>query len=352
MSAEPAKEFVLSKDKKRDNLYKSLLELCISNPVTVGDMVRLGYDLLRKAPLHPHFFGNNSLLVTAQYLTFFALQLPHEYDDPTTLNAPIKEKEVAEILKLFEIRINERIPVEYITHESWYSGYKFYVNEHVLVPRSIMNTRFQDFLKDSQWENNRVLDLCTGSGCIGITLALLNPNLKVDLVDISPEALKVASMNVNNHALNDRVECIESDLFKNIKNKYDLIITNPPYVTTSEYESSPEEFKKEPKIALECGDDGLEIISRILSEAKHFLNPNGKLIAEVGVTAAKRLKKKYPEVSFEWFTYRKPEGKESILDVFGMHCIFSCKAEELPSKAQNIEGKFSTLLSRVMKKFK
>lgn len=164
-----------------------------------------------------------------------------------------------------------------------------------MVPRSIMNTRFNDFLNAIHWENYKILDLCTGSGCIGITLALLNPKINVDLADISPEALKVAQINIDRYNLNNRVKCIHSDCFANINNKYDLIITNPPYVTTKEYNKIPVEFKNEPKIALESGRSGLNVIDKILTQAKDYLNPNGTLIAEVGFTAAKRLKKNIPK---------------------------------------------------------
>ncbi len=147
------------------------------------------------------------------------------------------------------------------------------------------------------------------------------------MADISHAALEVAHVNINKYSLNDRVRCIRSDLFDNIQNKYDLIITNPPYVSISEYQKCPEEFKNEPKIALESGKDGLDILHKILSQAKKYLNKNGSLIAEVGFPAAKLLKKKYPRILFKWFKYRRPNGKESI---FGMHGVFLCKRSDLP----------------------
>ncbi|MBV8803278.1 MAG: HemK family protein methyltransferase, partial [Gammaproteobacteria bacterium] len=169
---------------------------------------------MRKAKLHPHFFGNNSLLETAQYLTFYSLQLPFEYNNKVYLNLKITAQKAEKIIILFEKRISERIPVEYLTHEAYYLGNTFFVNENVLIPRSIMNTRFKDFLAGISWENHHVLDLCTGSGCIGISLALLHPFIKVDLVDISPKALEVASINIQKYSLQDRVRCIQSDLFE------------------------------------------------------------------------------------------------------------------------------------------
>jgi len=306
-----------------------------SNTIIVSDIIDFGYSLMRKAKLHHHFFGK-SLLKTAQYLTFWYLKFPHEYKNLDYLYSSISHLNAKKIIILFEKIISERVPVEYITQEAWYLGNKFYVNENVLVPRSCMNTRFNDFLNQIHWENNLVLDLCTGSGCIGITLALLNSQINIDLVDISLKALEVAKINVNNYYLKDKIRCIQSDLFKNVRNKYDLIITNPPYVSIAEYKASPDEFKKEPKIALEAGWDGLDIIDRILSEAKEYLNKDGKLIAEVGTSAAKLIKRAYPKIPFKWFKYRKPVGEGSKFDnwinrVFGMDCIFMCEAKDLPS---------------------
>lgn len=315
-----------SENKKRNLQYIQFLESCKKKTATVLDIIYLGHTLMRKEKLHHHFF-QNSLLETARYLTFFSLNLPYEVGSLLGTDDKITEEDALKVIHLFERRIAEKIPVEYLTHLAFYLGNTFYVNEHVLVPRSIMNTRFNDFLMGVRWKNHRVLDLCTGSGCIGITLALLNPTIQVDLVDISIEALAVANINIKRYSLEDRVRCIQSDLFENIHETYDLIISNPPYVTTSEYEKSPAEFKKEPKIALESGKTGLDILEKMISQAKAYLNPQGKLIAEVGVTAAKRLKKMYPKIVFKWFKYKNPAGKVSI---FALDCIFECEAKNLP----------------------
>jgi len=245
--------FQLSKDPKRNKQYDIILGSILNHSVTVADIAKFGSTMMHKEKLHPHFFGTHSLKINALYLTFFSLQLPYEYTNPKYLHKKITEVEGIEILKLFERRISERIPVEYITEEAYYLGNKFYVNEHVLIPRSLMNTRFTDFLKAVPWENFRVLDLCTGSGCIGITLALLHPKIQVDLSDISKDALNVAAINVKQHGLTERVNCIHSNLFENIHDKYDLIITNPPYVTEREYQAQPAEVKNEPSRALKAG---------------------------------------------------------------------------------------------------
>lgn len=315
----------LSDNQARNKVYLSYLSQCDKGKISLQDLIHLGCKLMSKAKLHPHFFMDNTLLSTAKYLALFALNNPE--NEASLLNKSLSSSEAEKIIIIFERRIAEKIPVEYITHEANYLGHSFFVNEHVLVPRSIMNTRFEDFLKETRWENHRVLDLCTGSGCIGISLALLNSGIKVDLADISQKALEVAQINIDRYELNDRVRCIQSNLFEKIPDKYDLIITNPPYITTREYQSSPEEFKREPKIALESGKDGLDILHQILKQSRHHLNPYGKLIAEVGYTAAKKIKKHYSNIRFKWYKYRRPNGKESFL---GMHGIFECNAKDLP----------------------
>lgn len=289
-------------------------------------LILFGRNLMRRYRLHPHFFGNNTLLDTARHLTFFALGLPYKNANPALMDHSLSEADTIKVLASFEKRIAERIPVEYITQEAEYLGNSFYVNSHVLVPRSLMNTRFQDFLAEMHWTNKRVLDLCTGSGCIGISLALLNPEIQVDLADISDEALQVAAVNIKKHGLETRVTCIRSNLFENICNTYDLIITNPPYVATKHYRRGPLEFKNEPRLALEAGADGLNLVRRILQGAKDYLHPSGKLIMEVGFPAAKKLKHHYPKLPLKWYTYRKPNGKSAFL---AMDCVFECQAKDL-----------------------
>ncbi|MDD5586157.1 MAG: 50S ribosomal protein L3 N(5)-glutamine methyltransferase [Alphaproteobacteria bacterium] len=322
----------LSNSDKRNKAYNKFLESCRSGNVTVDGIIKFGCRLMRNNKLHHHFFGEYnifgsfSLFATAKYLAHFALasRCPPVHK---TGKDKLTEQEAAGIIALFERRIAERIPVEYITKESSYAGFKFYVNENVLVPRSLMSARFKDFLNGMQWENNKVLDLCAGSGCIGITLALLDPRIQVDLADISPDALEVARINIERYSLGDRVRCVQTDCFENIQGKYDLIITNPPYVSARNYNNCPDEFLNEPKIALASGTDGLDMISRILKRAKSYLNANGTLIAEVGLYSAKRLKKKYPKSGFQWFKYRRPNGKEGFFDD---HSVLLCRRPQLP----------------------
>lgn len=318
----------ISSDIKRQATYENLIQQSKAAELSLYNLAKTTEKLMRKANLHHHFFGDLTLYQTALHLALFALSLPYEYENKALLNKLLSENETRSILNLIEIRIAKRIPVAYITHETKYLGHSFYINEHVLVPRSIMNTRFQDFLGMATWQNYRVLDLCTGSGCIGISLALFHSNIQVDLVDLSPEALKVADINIHKFHLENRVKTIQSDFFDNLAGqKYDLIISNPPYVSTKDYNRTPEEYKNEPQMALESGNDGLDIVHRMLAQAKKYLNPEGLLIAEVGYASAKLIKKKYKKIKFTWYPYRRPDGTTSWLAMDG---TFLCRARDLP----------------------
>lgn len=314
---------LISLEAKRQLAYQALMQRSLIGKLSLAYLAQSGAKLMQKAKLHAHFFGDGSLYQTSLHLAFFGLSLPYDYQDLEKILLP---EQTLKILYIFERRIAKRIPVEYITHQATYLSHDFYINQHVLVPRSIMSTRFQDFLTLCTWQNYRVLDLCTGSGCIGISLALLHPNLIIDLVDISAEALAVANINIQKHGLTHRVKTIQSNLFQNVASKYDLIITNPPYVSTKDYQNTPLEFKNEPTIALEAGKDGLKLIHPILSQAKPYLNPEGLLIAEVGYASAKLIKKHYKNIPLTWFKYRRPNGKESWL---GMDGTFLCQAKDL-----------------------
>lgn len=322
----------------RQKQYRLLMDKAFDNALTVEELVLRVCKMMKKARLHPHFFQDNRLITSAQYLVFYGLNLPHDYANQHHLTMSVSQKALAALIPLLEKRLEHRLPIPYITHEAEYLGRMFYVNQDVLVPRSIMNTRFEDFINQVSWSNYRVLDLCTGSGCIGISLALINPNIKVDLADISEKALTVAQVNINKFDLSKRVRCIQSDVFSNIEDKYDLIITNPPYVPTAEYQSSPKEFKNEPKIALESGKTGLDIPEKILLQAREYLNPQGTLIAEVGYSTAKKLKKKYPKGLLEWFGYRKPCGTQPLLSMDGVFRIDANHLLKLETAKKGFSG--------------
>jgi ribosomal protein L3 glutamine methyltransferase len=330
----------LSTNQNRNKKYSAFLAAYQQGEVTVKDIARFGAKLMRSEKIHPHFFADHSLYNVSLYLTLFSLGHPFNGEslkqNQRFLDKKIAVNQAQDIFILFEQRINKRVPVEYITHETYYLGQKFYVNENVLVPRSLMKTQFKDFLAKVQWENYRVLDLCSGSGCIGISLALMHPKIKVDLADISDKALQVAQINIKNFGLEASVKCLQSDLFENIQDKYDLIITNPPYVPQNEYQAQPAEVKNEPKIALEAGTDGLDIVKKIMARAKDHLNPKGLLIAEVGYSGASFMKKKYPTVPFQWLICRSSTEKETLIETLIrwtglLDSIFICEAKALPS---------------------
>lgn len=329
---------------QRKEAYQAFLISCRHRETPVKDLIHLGQKLMRQESLYHHFFADHSLYAVAKHLAFFSLGLSQEETHNPDLNRILCEKEAQQIIELYERRISERLPVAYLTQEANYLGRRFYVNDQVLVPRSLMNTRFDEFLARITWKNDRVLDLCTGSGCIGITLALMKPELRVDLADISEEALKVAAINIERFDLKQRVTCIKSNLFDRIQGKYDLIITNPPYVSDREYEAQPPEIKREPALALRGGVEGLDFANRILVEAKHYLNPKGLLIMEVGYEGARRLKWRYPNAFLEGFCYKKPgkKGNPSLLNRLQRLCdwpfeslglmdgVLLCKKENLP----------------------
>lgn len=209
-------------------------------------------------------------------------------------------------------RIATRKPLAYLLHEAWFAGHKFYVDERVIVPRSLLGEfvreRFRPWIDPARVA--RILDLCTGSGCIAIAAALAFPQARVDAADISPDALAVAHRNVATYELDRRVELLQSDLFAALTGRrYDLILTNPPYVDTVDMAALPPEYRHEPQLALAAGRHGLDAIVRILAAAPDHLEPGGVLIAEVGNSHA-ALQKRFPKVPFVWLD--SPSGDDSV----------------------------------------
>lgn len=271
--------------------------------ITVRDYLRYGMSEFERADLY-YGHGTDNALDEVLSLITYELQLPYEELDKC-LDARLTTRERQAILGLFKRRIDGRVPAAYITNKAFFNGLEFYVNEHVLVPRSpiaeLIDNQFEPFVDSS--EVSAILDMCTGSGCIAIALSYAFPEASVDAVDISPEAIKVAKKNVAMHQLDNDVEVIESDLFTQLSNrKYDLIISNPPYVSTSEMETLPEEYHREPRLGLEAKDNGLAIVDVILEKAKTQLNEGGVLVVEVG-NSEEALLEKYPEVPFTWLTF-------------------------------------------------
>lgn len=248
-------------------------------------------DLLRHAVTRFNgeklFFGHGSdnAYDEAVYLLLHTLKLPLDRLEPF-LDARLTSDEIATLLGLIERRASERVPVAYLTNEALLGDYRFYVDERVIVPRSfiaeLIPEQFQPWIIDPDAVTN-VLELCTGSGCLAIMLADAFPNAQVDAVDLSADALAVARKNVDDYELQDRITLIESDLYDKLpKKQYDLIVTNPPYVNSASMAKLPAEYRAEPQMALAGGEDGMDLVRRIVAGAKDRLTENGVLVVEIG----------------------------------------------------------------------
>lgn len=282
---------------------------------TVRDFVRYAVSRFQKAGLH-FGHGTHSAYDEAVFLALEGLRLPIEQLEPY-LDAKLLPDERRHLAELIEKRVSTRKPLAYILKKTYLQGVPFYVDERVIVPRSyIADLLFSDVLNleghaliDNPEEVTSVLDLCTGSGCLAILAAMLFPNANVDAVDLSPDALEVAKINVAQAGLEDRVTLFKGDLFKPLKGKkYDFIITNPPYVEAELLQDMPKEHLHEPMMALASGEDGLDITRRILKEAPNYLNPEGQMICEIGY-GRERLEEEYPGIPFLWLDTENSEGE-------------------------------------------
>ena len=275
------------------------------NPIerlrTIRDLIRYAITRFNKAEL---FFGHgtDNALDEATAAVLHVLSLPHDLP-AHFMDAVVTDEEKDEALLLIHRRATERRPLAYLTNEAWFCGLKFFVDERVLIPRSpigeLVESGFSPWVQAD--EVNSVLDMCTGSGCIAIACAYAFPEARVDAVDISDAALTITKRNVKSHKLEQTVAVVKSDLFQQLDatQRYDLIVTNPPYVDQLEIGAMPAEFRFEPRLGLESGADGLDAISEILKRSAEFLTENGVLIAEVGVSDV-ALEEKYPDVPFTW----------------------------------------------------
>ncbi|MBS0289408.1 MAG: 50S ribosomal protein L3 N(5)-glutamine methyltransferase [Proteobacteria bacterium] len=282
----------------------------IQEMVTVRDFIRWAVTQFNQSDL-VYGHGTDNGWDEAVNLVLTTLHLPPDIDT-NVLDAKLVIDEKELIAQRVKKRVEERIPVPYLVNEAWFAGLNFYVDERVLIPRSPIAELLEDELSPWVEKNNvqSILDLCTGSGCIAVSAAFTFPNARVDAVDISPSALEVAKINVNRFGLEENVNLIQSDLFTGlVGKKYDIIISNPPYVSKSEYDSLPREYALEPEQALLCGNDGLDIIRQILIKASDHLTPSGILIVEVG-SSQELLEAEFPNVPFTWLQFDK--GGEGV----------------------------------------
>ncbi|MEO8810582.1 MAG: 50S ribosomal protein L3 N(5)-glutamine methyltransferase [Rhodanobacter sp.] len=271
---------------------------------TIIDFIRYGASRFSAAGLtfgHSH----DNPIDEATHLVLASLHLPPDIP-PAYGSGRLTSSEREKVLTLIERRVTERLPVAYLVGETWFAGLKFKSDRRALVPRSpiaeLIESGFAPWLDHRQVE--RALDLCTGSGCIGIAMAEYNPDWQVDIVDISAEALSLARENIQFQHVEARVEAIQSDLFAGVSGRrYDLVVSNPPYVTEDEYAALPGEYAHEPKLGLTSGVDGLDLCLRMLDEAADHLTEDGLLIVEVG-ESEQALLALLPEVPFVWIEFK------------------------------------------------
>ena len=299
---------------------------------SLREMIHFGAAEFEAASLY-YGHGTDNALDEAANLAFFALKEAPDYSDER-LDLNLTKENIIAINELFQKRIDTREPAAYLTHEAWFASLPFYVNENVLVPRSpiaeLIEEQFQPWV--SPEKVTRILDLCTGSGCIAIACALAFPNAEVDAADISKAALDVAEKNKAKHQLENRLNIIESDLFGNLQGRrYDLIVSNPPYVDAEDMANLPDEYRHEPELGLTAGVNGLDLVIPMLRDAKHHLNPEGVLIVEVG-NSEEALAEKFPDVPFMWLSFEY--GGEGVFmldanDVEKHHNVFAAAAEQI-----------------------
>jgi ribosomal protein L3 glutamine methyltransferase len=289
--------------------------------ITIRDWLRWAVSRFNEAGL---FFGHgtDNAWDEAVWLVLATLHLPRDTLDPW-LDAHLTKTERLALLGNLQQRVVHRLPTAYLVQEAWLGPYRFYVDQRVIVPRSffaeLLENGFAPWIDDPE-SVGAALDLCTGSGCLAILMAHAFPNADVDAIDISADALVVACRNIADYHLDTRVHAIESDLFAAVKGKrYDLILSNPPYVTAAAMDALPAEYRHEPALALAAGPDGLDVVRRILAQARAHLNPGGLLAIEVGhnqdlVEAA------FPDMPMVWLDTEHAEGK-----------VFLVTREDLPA---------------------
>ena len=294
---------------------------------TIADFIRFSFSRFNGEPV---FFGHgtDNSWDEAVGLVLQTLHLPWDFDKDLWA-CKVTSQEHRSILEALDKRINQRIPLPYITNQAWFCDFPFYVDERVLIPRSpiaeLIQNNFAPWAEYELEPPEFILDLCTGSGCIGIACALIYEDADVDLLDISEDALQVANKNITNFELQNRVRTIQSDGFnalnQDYKGKYKLIVSNPPYVDKADFSMMPDEFKSEPELGLVSGDDGLDLVRQILSQAANFLTDDGLLVVEVGNSWV-ALEDAYPDFPFTWVDFE-----------FGGHGVFVIRADELKQYA-------------------
>lgn len=277
----------------------SYKQTAVRDLTTIKDYIRWTFSRFQQTNLF-YGHGTDNPWDEAVQLVMGALKLPLDFDRDM-LDCALTYDEKKHILKLVQTRITKREPLPYLLGEAWFMGLPFKVTKDTLIPRSpiisLLESEFAPWLKNYPLN---ILDMCTGSGCLGIAAALVFEDAEVDISDISEAALLVATENIERHQVEDRVRAIHSDMFKGLAGKqYDLIICNPPYVDAEDFESAPAEFHNEPELALTSGEDGLNFTHEFLAQVAHYLQDDGILVYEVGNTEV-ALQAAYPHIPFMW----------------------------------------------------
>jgi ribosomal protein L3 glutamine methyltransferase len=281
---------------------------------TIRDWLRWAISRFQEAQLF-YGHGTDNAFDEASWLILATLKLPRNQLEPF-LDARLTHSERLAVLNVLQQRIARRLPAAYLTQEAWLGPFRFYIDERVIVPRSYFAELLEDGFSpwiDDAMDVTTALDLCTGSGCLAIVMAHTFPQARIDAIDLSPDALAIARRNIADYGLEDQVEAIESDLFAAVADRrYDLIISNPPYVTAEAMAALPPEYRHEPALALAAGADGLDVVRRILAAAPDHLHPGGVLAIEVGhnrdiVDAA------FPDLPITWLDTDSAEGKVFLL---------------------------------------
>lgn len=295
-------------------------DTALDDLATVRDWLRYGVSRFEAAGL-VYGHGATGPVDEAAFLILKTLHLPIDTLDPW-LDCRLTRVERGQVADILERRISTRKPAAYLVNEAWIQGLSFYVDERVIVPRSFIGELLKDGLAAvvaDAGSVERALDLCTGSGCLAILAARAFSNASIDAVDISDDALEVARQNVGDYDLGERIAVIASDVFMGLKGRrYDLILSNPPYVTEAAVADFPPEHRAEPVVAHAGGKDGLDIVRRILKEARRHLTPRGALVVEIG-SGRELLEAEYPNLPFLWLDTENSEGE-----------VFAITAEALP----------------------
>ncbi len=288
---------------------------------TLRDFIRFGASQFRAAGLS-FGHGTDNAFDEAAWLVLHTLHLPLDLPE-SWWDSRLSEAERTRVVAVLRERVATRKPAAYLTREAWFAGLSFYVDERVLVPRSplaeLIAAGFEPWVNPDAV--TRALDLCTGGGCIGIALALALPQARVDLADVSTDALAVAAINIERHQVGDQVRAVQSDVFDGLEpgDRYELIVSNPPYVDAEDMAALPDEYRHEPALGLAAGGDGLDIVRRILAGARGHLTEDGVLLVEVGNSQA-AVEAAFPDLPLIWLEFEA-----------GGHGVFLVHARDLPA---------------------